>query len=246
VWPWGVLEYQLYRSGWFRPFFGRWIYRLLSLSLISVVLYSILYGVNGAGRNAFMWAALAVIYQLSVILTAFEGIYAYIGIGNYRRHYHVGIRLADDARADSVDDMYELDILLPFVFSAIIINVFAFITAQNAWSRFAISNLPVDTHDTLLTIVQGIYYVSTTMTTVGYGDIVPKNYWGYLVATLMQVQSLLLIAGTFSAPCHLVSKIGLRSARVTGVAKRFLAIGGDVRQQSSIFFLSRTETPRRL
>jgi hypothetical protein len=100
------------------------------------------------------------------------------------------------AKADVEDTLYEMDVLLPIVSSAVIINLLAFITAQIGWGAF---NTAMQSTNLVSHSLQGFYFISTTMITVGYGDIAPKNHWGQFVAILMHVQSLLLIVGMFSS-----------------------------------------------
>jgi hypothetical protein len=139
--------------------------------------------------------------------TALEGIYAYVVIGNYRRHYHVGMRLPDDKAAEIHDELLETDVLLPIISSSVIVNVLAFTAACVGWDSFASAQTVLDPRRFGNLLLQGLYFVSTTMVTVGYGDIVPKKALGQVITMAMHVQSLLLIVGMFSA----LMSYGIRS-----------------------------------
>lgn len=197
VFPWGVLEYVLLERSWIWRCFGRWIYRLPTLPLLALISY-VSVGFNANRPSQVAWTIVATVYQIAIILSAIEAIYSYIGIGGYRRYYQVGIRLSNAARPDLKDDMYELDVILPLGLSAVAINVLAFIVGQIAWHSFLSSQVALDPCQPGQLLLQGVYFVITSMSTVGYGDIVPHTLWGQMIAILIHVQSLALIIGLFA------------------------------------------------
>jgi hypothetical protein len=197
VLPWGVLEYNLFRRSRSWQFFGRNLYRLPPLPALALLSYFV-FGFHGSRLEYIAWSVVALTYQIVLILLAFEAVYAYIAIGGYRRYYHVGIRLSDNETPNVADDMYELDIFLPLGLSAMTINVLAVMVARVGWHSFISSQVPFDDSQRWALLLQCIYFVSTTMTTIGFGDILPSNLWGQVVTTLMQLHTLLLLVGLFS------------------------------------------------
>jgi hypothetical protein len=193
--PWGVLEYKAHEHNLILGFLCRWVYRLPTLPLLTLIAY---FGVGFRGSYQIAWSIVATIYQVTIILAALEAMYSYIAIGGYRRYYQVGIRLGSTSRPHIVDDMYELDVILPLGLSAIAVNVLAFSVAQIAWSSFSSSQIPLDSSRSWALLIQSTYFVVTSMTTVGYGDIVPRTLWGQVVSMLIHVQSLSLIIGLFA------------------------------------------------
>lgn len=197
VFPWGVLEYKLQGRNSLWRFFGRRIYRLPTLPLLAIMTY-MLVGFNGDKCSHIAWSVVATIYQICIILSALEAIYSYIAIGGYRRYYQVGIRLSDSGKPNTKDDMYELDVILPLGLSAISINVLAVMVAHIAWSAFTSSQIQLDPSHHWSLLIQSIYFVITTMSTVGYGDVGPRTLWGQVITILIHLQSLALIIGLFT------------------------------------------------
>ncbi|MGH6870037.1 MAG: potassium channel family protein [Rhizomicrobium sp.] len=169
-----------------------------TLVMVAFAGYVVSYPVNNAHLTSGAWLAVAVICQLGVILSAFEGVCAYIIVGSFRRYYHVGLRLHDDKVADAEDTMYEVALLFPMLSSAVVTNVLAFMTAYVGWNAFE-TKIPAPVDQVGVVALQGLYFVSSTMATVGYGDIVPQTLLGQAVTILIHVQSLLLVVGMFSA-----------------------------------------------
>jgi len=208
VWPWGVLEYKLFQRSREWRIFGRYCYRLHSLSVFGLISYCFLGSHHQAFPVSVVWLVVAITSQGGVVLSAIEGIYAYITIGSFRRYYHRGIRLEDDEKPDPTDAVSEVTLLFPMIVSALAANILAFMVASNGWGSFSVKD-GMDLSNQAILLVQALYFVSSTMLTVGYGDIVPKNILGELEAIAMQFQSALVVVGMFSA---LIS-FGLGSAR---------------------------------
>jgi hypothetical protein len=209
VFPWGVLEYKLHTRSRLLRLFGQNIYRFPTLPAFALAGFMCV-GFTGGAVSKVAWSAVATIYQADMILLSFEAVYAYIAIGGYRRYYHVGIRLSDDSAPDTEHDMYELDVFFPLAVSAITINVLAVVVAQYSWDSFVSSQVALDVSKHWSLLLQSTYFVATTMTTIGYGDIVPHRLWGESVTILIQMQSLFLIVGLFST----MISFGLNNSKI--------------------------------
>lgn len=197
VLPWGVLEYKLHNRGKALRFFACWVYRLPTLTASALIAYLCVRHVLVVDCSNVAWSLAATCYQIAVVLSAIEGIYSYVGIGGYRRYYHVGIRLRDEETPDAGDSLYELEVIVPLGISAVAANLLAFCVAQNTWRAFA-CQIALNVRNVGELLLQGTYFVITSMSTVGYGDIVPRNLWAQVIAVLIHLQSLSLIIGLFA------------------------------------------------
>jgi hypothetical protein len=194
--PWGVLDYLLCQKSRLSQTFARWIFRVPIMCGAAAMIYLAFYSVNRKPWTAAIWTTVAIVYQIEIILIALEGICAYLAIGSYQKYYHLGIRLPDKETLDTRDEMSELNIFLPLFFCVVVVDGLAFLAAQSGLDAFK-----TELHVTNLIpqMFQAAYFVSTTMATVGYGDIIPKSTVGQIIAMLMHVQSFLLIVGLVSS-----------------------------------------------
>jgi hypothetical protein len=197
VLPWGVLEYKLHDRGRARRFVACWVYRLPTLTIAALLAYLCLRHILIPDCSNIAWSLAATFFQVAVLLSAIEGVYSYVSIGGYRRYYHVGLRLRDSETPVAGDNLYELEVILPLGISALAANLLAFCVAQNTWQSFA-CQVPLNVCRTGELLLQGAYFVITSMSTVGYGDIVPHDLWAQTISILIHLQSLTLIIGLFA------------------------------------------------
>lgn len=198
---WGVLDYRLLKKGWPGNLFARIIFRvpILAASAILIVFFGSTY-IAGSPVAKGVWLAVAIIYQVEVALICIEGMFAYITLGSYRRNYHINFREVDSQEQTTVRALDEISMFVPIAVTAIIVNVTAFCVAQIGYAGFASAQLPVgNVHEPARLFWNALYFVSTTFSTVGYGDITPQTWRAQLVTMLMHAQGLLLIVGMFSA-----------------------------------------------
>lgn len=198
LWPWGILELKLIRRSWVAQTFASKLFRLPTLPGLALAAYLFGYDGSSSRASAVLWTALAFVLQIDVVLMGIEGVVAYAAVGAFRRYYHVGIRLASASSPDLKDDLFELDAVFPVAASSVLANIFAVVNSGLAWHSFALPSTHGLRHPWDV-LAAGGYFVSTTMTTVGYGDIAPKGMIGEAATVLIQVHALLLVVGLFSA-----------------------------------------------
>lgn len=206
---WGVLDYTLLkpdRSALVHVF-ARSIFRVPYLAAGCLVVFIGISRVVPSQLDG-IWLPVAVVYQCEIALIAIEGIFAYVTLGSYRRNYHMNFRNQNIEVPSAVGLIDEITVFVPVLISALLVNITAFCVAQVLYAGFSSAQVPIgDISDLPRLCWNAVYFVSTTLSTVGYGDITPQSWRSQMVTVSMHAQGLLLIVGMFSA---LIS-FGLRS-----------------------------------
>ena len=127
-------------------------------------------------RFALSVAALALL--LTPIAMIIEAIIGYAVLGDYPGIFH---RLGND-------QLRNLRLIMNWFLAFLFAGTAATITANELFSGFC-CGIPHIQEDVGTCLISSVYYVTTTFATVGYGDIVPANGFGQLVAIMLELYS---------------------------------------------------------
>jgi hypothetical protein len=93
---------------------------------------------------------------------------------------------------------YELVTLVPLILTVAASNVLMVLSSAISWKAFNICDGLSPLHG-MDCVIDSMYFVSETISTVGYGDIHPADKVGKLLSILMNAQGMILLLGVASS-----------------------------------------------
>lgn len=153
--------------------------------------------------------------------------------------YHAGLQVlvaSDGPRSAGVTTLAVLGTLLP---TLLLVALLLLLVAHAIWlieSRENPDHFPRSYREGLL---EGLWWASVTMTTVGYGDRTPRGVWGRLLGVVWMFAAILIIANLTASIASAFTVQSLQSS-ITGVndlpGKRVATVAGTT---SSTFLSGR-------
>jgi hypothetical protein len=153
---------------------------------------------------------LSIFMLLMNILISVEFIYGTLVFTNYVKYFHVfDIRLRARTRERMTNQRLTFSgirHLLELLVSVLATGCSIVLLTSTATHDFVhgptvcstLSYLSFETCGLPTAILRSLYFTTTTISTTGFGDIVPVTAWGYLVAILLQAEGFVLISFAFA------------------------------------------------
>lgn len=186
-------------------FFQAWLFRYNRLILITSLYLFIIGGLVDLDRVSLLLSSeshsrdlylLAIIALWSNFLLSIEIIYSYATLKSYAMfHMH-------PHKEEGPLSISELKIFVWRILTTVVAGATAAYVAYlkyNALSGQITGREPGGLYNRLKIYFQCIYFIATTFVTVGYGDIIPVNGKGQLIAFLIEIQSFSLVVIVFAA-----------------------------------------------
>lgn len=216
--PFGIKDYRLRKFSkrvdgykaltYLARFYQAWLFRfnrLIGVTSIYLFITSWLIPTKQVAGSSCTNCYSSYLYWLAVIslganfLLSIEALYSYAILGSYAVSYHM-----QAPKEKGLSN--ELELFVFRVFTTILAGATAVHVAYikcNAISgkitSYQLSGSASNLWNCVIIYLQCAYFTVTTFTTVGYGDILPENGAGQLLAFFVEIQSVSLIAIVFAS-----------------------------------------------
>ena len=184
--------------------FQKSLYRFERLTLIvgfwAVVMVTVQYNTywlkSIVSHNALLYILTSAVLATNILLSV-EAVFSYAILGGYATPFH----MLGSPRSTRL--LLELGVVIGKIVTTIFSGAVTAYVVYLAFDGLQGATLdvppPANAMKAIVLFLQMVYWVTTTFSTVGYGDITPSNGYGQLVAFLIEVQAFAVLGIVFAS-----------------------------------------------
>lgn len=167
---------------------------LMAMSLVPGIRFPVSIAVPEAAHRYLLFTMVLSLFAMNILMEV-EAASGYVTMTDYGRYYYL-LRAKDSRYAQLPQLMIELRFFLEMTLAILATGAAAVFFVHSSFGGFCGQIIPYSAAhpaDWIVLFSQCLYFVVTTMTTVGYGDIEPGDGFGQAVAGIIQIESFVLV-----------------------------------------------------